>query len=52
MPCVSVIVSGDFCRFKLPLPSLLSMSKDEVKAALSDFDRNMDNSDGKASLKR
>ena len=40
MPCVSVVVSGDFCRFKLALPSLLSMSKDEV-----------DNSDGKASLK-
>ena len=52
MPCVSVIVSGDFCRFKLALPSLLSMSKDEVKAAHSDFDRDMDNSDGKASLKR
>ena len=34
MPCVSVVVSGDFCRFKL-----LSMSKDEVKAAHSDFDR-------------
>ena len=30
MPCVSVVVSGDFCRFKLALPSLLSMSKDEV----------------------
>ena len=27
MPCVSVVVSGDFCRFKLALPSLLSMSK-------------------------
>ena len=39
MPCVCVIVSGDFCRFKLALPSLLSMSKDEVKAAHSDFDR-------------
>ena len=39
MPCVSVVVSGDFCRFKLALPSLLSMSKDEVKAAHSDFDR-------------
>ena len=38
MPCVSVIVSGDFCRFKLALPSLLSMSKDEVKAAHSDFE--------------
>ena len=44
MPCVSVVVSGDFCRFKLALPSLLSISKDEV------FD--MDNSDGKAGLKR
>ena len=42
MPCVSVVVSGDFCRFKLALPSLLSMSKDE----------DMDNSDGKASLKQ
>ena len=42
MPCVSVVVSGDFYRFKLALPSLLSMSKDE----------DMDNSDGKASLKR
>ena len=58
---ISVVVSGDFCRFKLALPSLLSMSKDEVKAAHSDFDRgprggglsfDMDNSDGKASLKR
>ena len=36
---MSVIVSGDFCRFKLALPSLLFMSKDEVKAAHSDFDR-------------
>ena len=44
MPRVSVVVSGDFCRFKLALPSLLSMSKDEV------FD--MDNSDSKASLKQ
>ena len=43
MPCVSVVVSSDFCCFKLALPSLLSMSKDEVD--------NMDNSDGKASLK-
>ena len=42
MPCVSVVVSGDFNCFKLALPSLLSMS--------SSFD--MDNSDGKASLKR
>ena len=42
MPCVSVVVSGDFCHFKLALPSLLSMSKDEY----------FDNSDGKASLKR
>ena len=33
MPCVS----GNFCHFKFALPSLLSMSKDEVKAALSDF---------------
>ena len=44
MPRVSVVVSGDFCdfsRFKLALPSLLS---------LLSFDR--DNSDGKASLKR
>ena len=39
MLCVSVVVSGDFCRFKLALPSLLAMSKDEVKAAHSDFDR-------------
>ena len=38
MPCVSVVVSGDFCRFKLALPSLLSLSKDEVKASHSDFD--------------
>ena len=30
MPRVSVVVSGDFCRFKLALPSQLSMSKDEV----------------------
>ena len=32
MPHVSVVVSGDFYRFKLALPSLLSLSKDEVKA--------------------
>ena len=37
--CVSVVVSGDFCCFKLALPSLLFLSKDEVKAAHSDFDR-------------
>ena len=30
--------SGDFCRFKLALPSLLFLSKDKVKAAHSDFD--------------
>ena len=36
MPCVSVEVSSDFCCFKLALP----MSFD------------MDNSDGKASLKQ
>ena len=30
---------GDLCRFKLALPSLLLMSKGEVKAAHSDFDR-------------
>ena len=29
MPRVSVVVSGDFCRFKLALLSLLSISKDE-----------------------
>ena len=34
-----VVVSGDFCCFKLALPSLLFLSKDEVKAAHSDFDR-------------
>ena len=34
MPCVSVVVSGDFCRFKLALLSLLSMSKDEKEANL------------------
>ena len=33
------MISGDFCRFKLVLPSLLFLSKDEVKAAHSDFDR-------------
>ena len=33
MPRVSVVVSGDFCPFKLALLSLLSMSKDE------DFER-------------
>ena len=54
MPCVSVLVSGDFCRFKLALPSLLSMSKDEVKAAHSDFDLGPRGGDlhGKASLKQ
>ena len=36
---MSIVVSGDFCRFKLVLPSLLFLSKDEVKAAHSDFDR-------------
>ena len=29
--CVSVVISGDFCCFKLVLPSLLSLSKDDVK---------------------
>ena len=28
MPCASVVVSGHFCRFKLALPSLFSMSFD------------------------
>ena len=28
---MSVVVSGDFCCFKLDLPSLLSLSKDDVK---------------------
>ena len=37
MPRVSVVVSGDFCRFKLALPSLLSMSKDEVKTSSFDI---------------
>ena len=41
MHCVSIIVSGDFYRFKLALSSLLSMSKDEVKAAHSNFDRGL-----------
>ena len=36
---MSIVVSGDFWRFKLVLPSLLFLSKDEVKAAHSDFDR-------------
>ena len=36
---MSVVVSGDFFRFRLALPSLLFLSKDEVKAAHSDFDR-------------
>ena len=36
--CVSVVVSGDFCYFKLAFPSLLFMSKDEVKAAHSEID--------------
>ena len=35
---MSVVVSGVFCCFKLTLPSLLFLSKDEVKAAHSDFD--------------
>ena len=39
MPRVSVVVSGDFCCFKLALLSLLFILKDEVKAAHSDFDR-------------
>ena len=30
---------GRFCCFKLALPSLLFMSKDEVKATHFDFDR-------------
>ena len=33
MPCVFVVVSGDFCRFKLALPSLLSMSKDDAESS-------------------
>ena len=36
---MSVVVSGDFFRFRLALPSLLILSKDEVKAAHSDIDR-------------
>ena len=28
---MSVVVSGGFCRFKLALPSLLLLAKDEVK---------------------
>ena len=36
---MSVVVSGDFFRFRLALPPLLFLSKDEVKAAQSDFDR-------------
>ena len=36
---VSVVVSGDFRRFKLALPLLLFLSKDEVKATHFDFDR-------------
>ena len=28
--CVSVVVSGDFCCFKLALPSLLFQSKDWI----------------------
>ena len=36
---MSVIISGDFRRFKLASPSPLFMSKDKVKAAHSDFDR-------------
>ena len=35
---VSIVVSGDFCRFKLALSSLLFLSKNEVKAAHSDFE--------------
>ena len=40
MPCVSIVVSGDFCRFKLALPLLLSMSFDNVLVvdANNDFD--------------
>ena len=35
---VAAATSGDFCCFKLALPSLLFMSKDEVKAAHSEID--------------
>ena len=38
-----VVISGDFCRFKLVLPSLLFLLKERS---------NKNNSDGKASLKR
>ena len=38
-----VVISGDFCRFKLVLPSLLFLLKERS---------NRNNSDGKASLKR
>ena len=37
MLCISVVVSGDFCCFKLALPSLLSMSKDEVQGCTLRF---------------
>ena len=40
MPYVSVVVSGDFCRFKLALPSLLSMSKDFFLASPTHWPRN------------
>ena len=36
---MSVVVSGDFFRFRFALPSLLFLSKAEFKAAHSDFDR-------------
>ena len=36
---MSVVVSGDFFRFRLALPSLLFLPIEEVAAAHSDFDR-------------
>ena len=36
---MSVVVSGDFFHFRLPLPSLLFLPIEEVAAAHSDFDR-------------
>ena len=41
MPYVSVVVSGDFCRFKLALPLLLSMSKDFFLASPTHWPRNI-----------
>ena len=49
--CVSVVLSGDFCRCKLALPSLLFLSVTRQSQSCT-LRQDWNNSDGKADLKR